>query len=186
MKAGLLILAALATFGTVESQAAAETIRFAIMRDGQPIGTNTIELGRYGAETTVKMVTHIQVKIAFMTVYRFDQTETERYGTNDEARQAQHGWVARQRPDHGWCGCLLGNGLGGTASVCVKSGHRFRSSSAASRECGLNASVRPEQDTCVLTLNQQPVLTRNDRDLAARGDDPVLVDLAVDRRPGHA
>jgi hypothetical protein len=79
MKAGLLILAALATFGTVESQAAAETIRFAIMRDGQPIGTNMIELGRNGAETTVKMVTRIQVKIAFMTVYRFDQTETERW-----------------------------------------------------------------------------------------------------------
>jgi hypothetical protein len=79
MKAGLLILAALATFGTVESQAAAETIRFAIMRDGQPIGTNTIELSRNGAETTVKMVTRIQVKIAFMTVYRFDQTETERW-----------------------------------------------------------------------------------------------------------
>jgi len=42
MKAGLLILAALAAFGAAESSAGAETIRFAIMRDGEPIGSNTI------------------------------------------------------------------------------------------------------------------------------------------------
>ena len=79
MKAGLLILAALAAFGAAASSAGAETIRFAIMRDGEPIGSNTIELSRNGAETTARMVTRIQVKIAFMTVYRFDQTETERW-----------------------------------------------------------------------------------------------------------
>jgi hypothetical protein len=79
MKAGLLVLAVLAASGATQSQAAAETIRFAVMRDGQPIGSNTIELQRDGAATTVRMVTHIQVKIAFLTVYRFDQTETERW-----------------------------------------------------------------------------------------------------------
>jgi len=79
MKTGLLILAALAALGAMQWPAAAETIRFAVMRDGQPIGSNTIELQRNGAETTVRMVTRIQVKIAFLTVYRFDQTETERW-----------------------------------------------------------------------------------------------------------
>lgn len=79
MRTGLLILTALAAVGAANSHAAAETMRFAIMRDGQPIGSNTIELRRDGATTTVHMVTHIQVKIAFMTVYRFDQTETERW-----------------------------------------------------------------------------------------------------------
>src|SRR5262249_12696788 len=79
MKAGLLVLAVLAAWVALKSTAAAETIRFAIMRDGQPIGSNTIELQRNGAETTVRMVTHIQVKVAFLTVYRFDQTEAERW-----------------------------------------------------------------------------------------------------------
>jgi len=79
MKAGLLLLASLAALGAMEAPAAAETMRFAVMRDGQPIGSNTIELQRNGAETTVRMITHIQVKIAFLTVYRFDQIETERW-----------------------------------------------------------------------------------------------------------
>jgi hypothetical protein len=78
MKAGLLVLAALVAFGAAKP-AAAETIRFAIVREGEPIGSNTIELRRNRAETTVQMVTHIQVKIAFVTVYRFDQRETERW-----------------------------------------------------------------------------------------------------------
>ena len=56
-----------------------ETMRFAVMRNGQQIGSNTIELRRNGPETTVRMVTHVEVKIAFVTVYRFDQTETERW-----------------------------------------------------------------------------------------------------------
>jgi len=54
-------------------------MRFAVMRNGQQIGNNTIELRRSGSETTVHMVTHVEVKIAFVTVYRFDQTETERW-----------------------------------------------------------------------------------------------------------
>jgi hypothetical protein len=78
MKAGLLVLAGLVAFGAAKP-AAAETIRFAIVREGEPIGSNTIELRRNRAETTVQMVTHIQVKIAFVTVYRFDQRETERW-----------------------------------------------------------------------------------------------------------
>jgi hypothetical protein len=78
MKAGLLALAGLVALGAAKP-AAAETIRFAIVREGEPIGSNTIELRRNGAETTVQMVTHIQVKIAFVTVYRFDQRETERW-----------------------------------------------------------------------------------------------------------
>jgi hypothetical protein len=79
MRPVLLSLAGLTALAAIESAAAAETIRFAIMRDGQPIGSNTIELQRNGAETTVRMITRIQVKIALMTVYRFDQTETERW-----------------------------------------------------------------------------------------------------------
>jgi hypothetical protein len=76
---GLLVLAAFCSAGAGKAEPAAETTRFAVMRNGQQIGSNTIELRRNGSETTVRMVTHVEVKIAFVTVYRFDQTETERW-----------------------------------------------------------------------------------------------------------
>ena len=55
------------------------TLNFAIMRNGAQIGTNLIRIGRDGADTTVQMVTHIDVGIAFLTLYKFDQTESERW-----------------------------------------------------------------------------------------------------------
>ena len=55
------------------------TTEFAIMRDGDRIGTCTLRLQHNGRETTVHVVTHVQVKVAFFTVYRFEQTETERW-----------------------------------------------------------------------------------------------------------
>jgi uncharacterized protein DUF6134 len=55
------------------------TTEFAIMRDGDRIGTCTLRLQHNGRETTVHVETHVQVKVAFFTVYRFEQTETERW-----------------------------------------------------------------------------------------------------------
>ena len=79
LKAGLLSAAALFSSSAAPAAPMAETLRFAVMREGQQIGTNTIELRRNGSETTVQMMTQVQVKIAFVTVYRFEQTETERW-----------------------------------------------------------------------------------------------------------
>ena len=79
LKAGLLSAAALFSSSAAPAEPMAETLRFAVMRDGQQIGSNTIELRRNGSETTVQMMTQVQVKIAFVTVYRFEQTETERW-----------------------------------------------------------------------------------------------------------
>ena len=79
LKAGLLSAAALFSCSAAPAAPMAETLRFAVMREGQQIGTNTIELRRNGSETTVQMMTQVQVKIAFVTVYRFEQTETERW-----------------------------------------------------------------------------------------------------------
>jgi hypothetical protein len=79
LKAGLLSAAALFSSSAAPAEPMAETLRFAVMREGQQIGTNTIELRRNGSETTVQMMTQVQVKIAFVTVYRFEQTETERW-----------------------------------------------------------------------------------------------------------
>jgi hypothetical protein len=55
------------------------TLNFAVMRNGTQIGNSTIRLRRDGEETVAEVVTHIQVKIAYVTVYRFDQNQTERW-----------------------------------------------------------------------------------------------------------
>ena len=46
LKAGLLSLAALFSASAAQAEPMAETLRFAVMRDGQQIGSNTIELRR--------------------------------------------------------------------------------------------------------------------------------------------
>jgi len=79
LRSGLAILAALLLGGAARADSANENLHFAVMRDGQQIGTTRVELHRNGSEMTAQVVTHIQVKIAFVTVYRFDQTETERW-----------------------------------------------------------------------------------------------------------
>lgn len=49
---------------------------FDISREGSKIGTDTFDITRNGDLVTVKGKTHIQVKIAFITAYRYDHAET--------------------------------------------------------------------------------------------------------------
>lgn len=72
-------LAVFMPFFAVAAHAASatETMKFAVTRDDAPIGTNTIDVIRKGAETSVQIVTHVAVGMAFFTLYKFDQTETE-------------------------------------------------------------------------------------------------------------
>ncbi len=58
---------------------APQTIKFAVMRNDTRIGTNTIDIGCNGGQTNVRIETHIAVDVAFLTLYRFDQTETEQW-----------------------------------------------------------------------------------------------------------
>ena len=83
-KLSLIFAAGLATAAVVHSPAvraepAAGTMKFAIMRDGDQIGTSTFRVHRNGHETTVDIATKVEVTIAFITMYRFEQTETERW-----------------------------------------------------------------------------------------------------------
>jgi hypothetical protein len=57
----------------------AASINFAVMRNGAQIGTNKISLGHDGAETTVQDDTHVAVGFGPLTLYRYDQSETERW-----------------------------------------------------------------------------------------------------------
>jgi hypothetical protein len=55
------------------------SVNFAVMRNGTQIGTNSIRFVHDGTDITVQMVTHIKVGIAFLTLYQFDQTESEHW-----------------------------------------------------------------------------------------------------------
>jgi len=63
----------------VETEPDTVTLNFAVMREGHQIGTSTTRLRRDGAHTIAEIATHIAVKIAHVTVYRFDQTATEHW-----------------------------------------------------------------------------------------------------------
>jgi hypothetical protein len=80
-RAAVRALAASAAIFTIASQgrAGAADMNFAVLRDGAQIGTNSVEVGHDGDATTVRTVTHVQVGFAFVTFYRFDQTESERW-----------------------------------------------------------------------------------------------------------
>jgi len=56
-----------------------ETMRFAITRNGEQIGTYAIEINRSGPETSVAVVTDLTVKVLFVTAYRLQHTENERW-----------------------------------------------------------------------------------------------------------
>jgi hypothetical protein len=55
------------------------TLNFAVLRNGDQIGTSTMRVRRDGSETVAEIVIHVQVKIAYVTVYRFEQTVTEHW-----------------------------------------------------------------------------------------------------------
>ena len=73
-----------ATFGTLvpAMRVAAqptETMRFAIMRNGEQIGIHAIEISRKGPETNVRVTTDLAVKVLFVTAYRLQHSATERW-----------------------------------------------------------------------------------------------------------
>jgi hypothetical protein len=74
---GALIVAPAIALSAAETEPAAATLNFAVMRNGDQIGTSTVRISRDGAGTRAEIVTHIEVKIAYFTVYHYDQNETE-------------------------------------------------------------------------------------------------------------
>jgi hypothetical protein len=60
-------------------QACGETFRFAITRNGDQIGTHSIDLNRAGTETSVSIATDLAVKVLFVTAYRFQHVASEHW-----------------------------------------------------------------------------------------------------------
>jgi hypothetical protein len=78
MRMAIAIVAAL-VFGANAAAAAPETIRFAIMRNGDQIGTHSVEINRGPREITVNSATELTVKVLFVTAYHLQQTGSERW-----------------------------------------------------------------------------------------------------------
>jgi hypothetical protein len=79
---GAVVLAAMTFFSAARAEPPGPndmTLNFAVMRNDAQIGTSVVRLHRNGRETIAEISTHVQVKIAFVTVYRFDQAETEHW-----------------------------------------------------------------------------------------------------------
>ena len=73
------VIAAIAGALLFSGQACAETYRFAITRNGDQIGTHSIDLNRTGAETTVSIATDLTVKVLLVTAYRFQHAASEHW-----------------------------------------------------------------------------------------------------------
>ena len=65
--------------GSAHAEDPNASLNFAVMRNGEQIGTNKIRLGHDGAATTVQDDTHVAVGLGMLTLYRYDQSETERW-----------------------------------------------------------------------------------------------------------
>jgi hypothetical protein len=61
------------------AKASAETLRYAITRNGDQIGTHSVEITRTGPEISVTIATELTVKVLFVTAYRFEHASSERW-----------------------------------------------------------------------------------------------------------
>ena len=73
------ILLALAFGANAAPGASTETLRFAIIRNGDQIGTHTVEINRGPKETSVSMSTDLAVKVMFITAYHLQYTTSEKW-----------------------------------------------------------------------------------------------------------
>jgi len=79
VKLSAAILFALAFGANAAPGASSETLRFAIMRNGDQIGTHTVEINRGPKETSVSMSTDLAVKVMFIVAYHLQYTTSEKW-----------------------------------------------------------------------------------------------------------
>lgn len=60
-----------------QAQAASKTLEYTVLRDGKPIGTHAYTIDTNGADTHVQVSTDIQVKVLFITAYKFKHASEE-------------------------------------------------------------------------------------------------------------
>ena len=75
----IVVLSVLPLAAAVTAPVPPGTMRFAIMRNGEQIGTHTIEISRAGPEINVRLTTDLAVKVLFVTAYRLQHSASERW-----------------------------------------------------------------------------------------------------------
>lgn len=60
-------------------QAQAETLNYTVTRDGSTIGTHTVSIDETDAATQVEIDTDIEVKVLFVTAYKFKHSSREQW-----------------------------------------------------------------------------------------------------------
>ncbi|WP_139135034.1 DUF6134 family protein [Magnetovibrio blakemorei] len=68
---------AFATIASWQAHAVTKTLDFTVLRDGKTIGTHSYTISDQGDETLVEVSTDIQVKVLFITAYKFHHTSKE-------------------------------------------------------------------------------------------------------------
>ena len=70
--------------GTPQSQTASlpAELDYVVFRNGDPVGRHVVAFTREGDSTNVKITTHVAVKLAFITVYRFDHSGVKSWKGN--------------------------------------------------------------------------------------------------------
>ncbi|HEY9081200.1 DUF6134 family protein [Magnetovibrio sp.] len=70
-------MAAVVATATWQAHAANKTLAFTVLRDGSNIGTHSYAISEHGDETLVEVNTDIEVKVLFMTAYKFIHASKE-------------------------------------------------------------------------------------------------------------
>lgn len=79
MRVVRLVLALSALTAVAAAEPKTTDLRFFVLRNADQIGTVTMQIRRDGSSTVAHTKTHIQVKLGFVTLYRYDQTQTEHW-----------------------------------------------------------------------------------------------------------
>jgi hypothetical protein len=74
-----LILALWALAAVAATERPTTDLRFSVLRNGGPIGTMAMQIRHDGSGTFAQTQVHIRVKLGFVTLYRYDQTQTEHW-----------------------------------------------------------------------------------------------------------
>src|SRR5215471_4863305 len=78
--AGTLVIAiGIGSSSPTHAESADTTLSFAVMRNGEQIGSSYVRLRRDGQRTIAEVATRVQVQVFGIPVYRFEQNETEHW-----------------------------------------------------------------------------------------------------------
>jgi hypothetical protein len=156
------ITALLASMAVAAAEPATTTdLHFLILRNGDQIGTNTIQIRRDGAATVAETKTHIQVKLGFVTLYRYDQTQIEHWADGHFVS------LSAKTDDNGT-----------THQVSAKAGHDAVSVDADGETKKLDPSIIPDSLWNPAFLDQKTALNPQDGSLLKlhaidRGEDQL-------------